>query len=259
MLAEMLRDPNMRRIMLDPNMMRMQLQMQRAMQGNQRMAAPGVTNTTPQPNTSTDASGTTQQNTTSPPTASTPDPLASLFGQMAGQPPQGQNANAGTTSPPPNPFASLFGAPPSGTGSEGQQQQNPLAEMTRHLMQNPEAMRNIMNMAGMGGMSGMGGSASQETGAGAGAGTGTGSTGSPPPNPFAALFGPGGMGGGAFGGGFGSPAPHQDTRPPEEVYEVQLRQLNEMGFYEFERNVAALRRSGGNVQGAVEYLLNGSV
>ena len=55
------------------------------------------------------------------------------------------------------------------------------------------------------------------------------------------------------GGGFGTPTP-QDNRPPEEVYEVQLRQLNEMGFHEFERNVAALRRSGGNVQGAVEYL-----
>jgi ubiquilin len=30
-----------------------------------------------------------------------------------------------------------------------------------------------------------------------------------------------------------------------------------MGFYEFDRNVAALRRSGGNVQGAIEHLLNG--
>lgn len=255
MLAEMLRNPNMRRILLNPDMMRMQLQMQRSMQGGQRMAAPGVTNTTPQPNTGADAAGSTQQDTTSPSTAPTTDPLASLFGQMGGnpfgQPQQNQGASAGTTSPPPNPFANLFGPPPSGTGSDGQQQQNPIAEMTRQLMQNPEAMRNIMNMAGMGGM---GGAAYPGTGAGAG----TGSAGSPPPNPFAALFGPGGMGGGAFGSGFGSPAP-QDTRPHEEVYEVQLRQLNEMGFYEFERNVAALRRSGGNVQGAVEYLLNGSV
>jgi ubiquilin len=51
------------------------------------------------------------------------------------------------------------------------------------------------------------------------------------------------------------PAP-ADNRPPEERYEQQLRQLNEMGFYDFDRNVAALRRSGGNVQGAVDYLLN---
>lgn len=80
---------------------------------------------------------------------------------------------------------------------------------------------------------------------------GAGANAPPGANPFAALFGPGG-----FGGGFGTPPP-ADNRPPEEVYETQLRQLNEMGFYEFERNVSALRRSGGNVQGAIEYLLNG--
>ena len=81
----------------------------------------------------------------------------------------------------------------------------------------------------------------------AGTGTGGGAT-SPPPNPFAALL----------GGGFGAPpAAPADTRPPEEVYEVQLRQLNDMGFFDFERNVQALRRSGGNVQGAIEFLLGG--
>ncbi|EFQ97290.1 ubiquitin domain-containing protein DSK2 [Nannizzia gypsea CBS 118893] len=47
-----------------------------------------------------------------------------------------------------------------------------------------------------------------------------------------------------------------DTRPPEERYAEQLRQLNEMGFFEFDRNIEALRRSGGSVQGAIEYLLN---
>ncbi len=46
-----------------------------------------------------------------------------------------------------------------------------------------------------------------------------------------------------------------DTRPPEERFADQLRQLNDMGFFEFERNVEALRRSGGSVQGAIEYLL----
>jgi len=55
--------------------------------------------------------------------------------------------------------------------------------------------------------------------------------------------------------GFSSPPP-QDTRPPEERYAEQLRQLNDMGFCEFERNIEALRRTGGSVQGAVEYLLN---
>ena len=85
-----------------------------------------------------------------------------------------------------------------------------------------------------------------------------------PANTLAALFGPGGLlaGGnpnafGAAGAGMGGappPAP-VDNRPPEERYAEQLRQLNDMGFYEFERNVEALRRSGGSVQGAVEYLL----
>ena len=56
------------------------------------------------------------------------------------------------------------------------------------------------------------------------------------------------------------PAPAQeDNRPPEERYEQQLRQLNDMGFFDFDRNVAALRRSGGSVQGALDALLNGDV
>jgi ubiquilin len=57
------------------------------------------------------------------------------------------------------------------------------------------------------------------------------------------------------GAGAGAAAP-PDNRPPEERYEDQLRQLNDMGFFDFDRNVAALRRSGGSVQGAVEYLLS---
>ncbi|EJS44135.1 dsk2p [Saccharomyces arboricola H-6] len=51
----------------------------------------------------------------------------------------------------------------------------------------------------------------------------------------------------------------EDTRPPEERYEHQLRQLNDMGFFDFDRNVAALRRSGGSVQGALDSLLNGDI
>jgi ubiquilin len=50
-----------------------------------------------------------------------------------------------------------------------------------------------------------------------------------------------------------------DTRPPEEVYATQLRQLNDMGFFDFDRNITALRRSGGSVEGAIEMLFNGSV
>jgi ubiquilin len=66
-----------------------------------------------------------------------------------------------------------------------------------------------------------------------------------------------GGGRGAFGGASeaGSPHPPADTRPPEERYADQLRQLNDMGFFDFDRNVEALRRSGGSVQGAIEQLL----
>ena len=102
-------------------------------------------------------------------------------------------------------------------------------------------------------------------------------------NPFASLFGAGFPGAGAnanpwlanmpppnpealqnmmqmlgmAGPGAGQAAP-PDNRPPEERYAEQLRQLNDMGFFDFDRNVAALRRSGGSVQGAIEHLLNGA-
>ncbi|QLG70831.1 hypothetical protein HG535_0A07730 [Zygotorulaspora mrakii] len=107
----------------------------------------------------------------------------------------------------------------------------------------------------------------------------------PGSNPFAAMLNSGNFGASAGGGaadttgGTGASLPAfdpsmlssllgmpqapqataQDNRPPEERYEQQLRQLNDMGFFEFDRNVAALRRSGGSVQGALDSLLNGDV
>lgn len=105
-------------------------------------------------------------------------------------------------------------------------------------------------------------------------------------NPFSALFGAGGVnpfgfpmpagtegaGASATAGGFpqfnpamlqsllansGATAQPEDTRPPEIRFESQLRQLNDMGFFDFDANVRALRRSGGSVQGAIEHLLSG--
>ncbi|KAJ2954988.1 hypothetical protein NQ176_g11442 [Zarea fungicola] len=61
----------------------------------------------------------------------------------------------------------------------------------------------------------------------------------------------------SMGGDVTTPPAPADNRPPEERYEEQLRQLNDMGFFDFDRNVAALRRSGGSVQGAIEHLLSG--
>lgn len=278
MLANMIRNPEMRRMLFNPEMIRMQLQMQQASGGGAgSFPAPGVTDTTPQaPN----ADGTPQapnadgtpaaRNATGAPTqaqeaafanmfaggaaggAGAANPFANLFGpggvnpfapstQNRNNPTPGTDANTpstpntqGTQPPPPaNPFAAFGGAD--------------FQAMQQQMMQNPEAMRMAAEMLS-GGQPGAAPSLGGAPGANPGAA-----------NPFAALFGPGGFGG-AGAGGFGTPAPAApaDTRPPEEVYESQLRQLNDMGFFEFERNVSALRRSGGNVQGAIEYLLNGA-
>ncbi|KAI8933740.1 hypothetical protein NX059_009456 [Plenodomus lindquistii] len=266
MLQNMLRNPEMRRMMFSPEMMRMQLQMQRASGGGgngggSSFPAPGATDNTP----ATGTGATPNPGQANP--AAAADPFAAFGGTGAGNPfaslfPGGANTQAGATpqagstpapqdgSAPPNPFPNLFG------GAQGGQA-NPIAEAAQRLMQNPEAMQSMMQM--MGGAGGPGGAGASPFGAfgqapdanpAAGGGAGANAN-----NPFAALFGPGGLGAGA--GGFGAPAAPADTRPPEEVYEVQLRQLNEMGFYEFDRNVSALRRSGGNVQGAIEYLLSG--
>jgi ubiquilin len=281
MLQQMLRNPEMRRMMFSPEVMRMQLQMQRQMDGGRggsAMAAPGATDNTPQPGstaTTDNANPTPSQQGSAGATAANPfaafggagagtnaNPFASLFAGGANPfapqtQPQGASNTTGTdstqntqntTSAPPNPFGNLFG------GAEGGQA-NPIADAARNIMQNPEAMQQMMQMMGGNGAGANPfGALGQTPSAGAGAGAGAGDAASQQANPFAALFGPGGMGG---MGGFGGPAPPADNRPPEEVYEAQLRQLNEMGFYEFDRNVSALRRSGGNVQGAIEYLLNG--
>lgn len=146
----------------------------------------------------------------------------------------------------------------------------------RQMISNPEMMRSMMQMTGgqAGAFGGQAGASSfpapganptvdsQET---PNYNTGADSTETPntnsnaPANPFASMF-PGGMPPvdpfSFLGGAGGSQAAPQDNRPPEERYEEQLRQLNDMGFFDFDRNVAALRRSGGSVQGAVEYLLS---
>lgn len=46
--------------------------------------------------------------------------------------------------------------------------------------------------------------------------------------------------------------------PPEELYATQLSQLQEMGFFDTQENVRALRATSGNVHAAVERLLGNS-
>jgi ubiquilin len=176
---------------------------------------------------------------------------------LFGAPPQGQQ-NTGTTATqndgtnasnqqPQNPFAALFnpalfGQQPQGgnQGTTSPPPVNPFLPQNNPLFQNPEALNQMMQA--FGGAGGLGG-----LGAGAGAGAGAGGDGA---GNFANLLDM--FGGGAAGG---RPASPPDNRPPEERYATQLRQLNDMGFYDFDRNVQALRRTGGSVNGAIEYLL----
>jgi len=71
----------------------------------------------------------------------------------------------------------------------------------------------------------------------------------------------GGLGGG-FGnlggfGGFGNQQQQQDTNVNyEEKYATQLTQLELMGFTNKQTNLDALKATGGNVDAAVERILN---
>jgi ubiquilin len=77
---------------------------------------------------------------------------------------------------------------------------------------------------------------------------GGGGFGAPAANPWASPFG---AGAGA------TPATPADTRPPEERFQVQLQQLQDMGFTNAAQNVRALLATGGNVHAAIEYILSG--
>ncbi|KAF7374889.1 Ubiquitin domain-containing protein DSK2 [Mycena sanguinolenta] len=72
--------------------------------------------------------------------------------------------------------------------------------------------------------------------------------GAPPPN-LGALYNL--LGAGA------APPPPADSRPPEERFQVQLQQLQDMGFTNASQNVRALLATGGNVHSAIEYILGG--
>ncbi|KAM0670057.1 hypothetical protein MY4038_003344 [Beauveria bassiana] len=225
---ELITSPFMREMMSNPAMLSNAMRVGRGMRGLDSFPAPGATDTTPQNPTDATSNG----------------------AQAQGQRQQVPSANSF------NPFG--VGAVPGMSFSD---------------------MMQSLSAAGFGGADAGAGPGSRSEGQGeAGAGAGVNAQ-----NPFAALFpgGAAGAGGAAaagnpFGmspeqlqhmsqlmrtmtstqaGGVGPAAP-PDNRPPEERYEEQLRQLNDMGFFNFDRNVAALRRSGGSVQGAIEHLLS---
>ncbi len=272
-VRQMMQDPNFRRMMTDPAQLRQLSQMGRQFGGGMfggmggrgpggegGFPAPGVTDTMPEAAEGERGANAQQTTTTSQPP---PNPFA-----MFGNP--GATGGPGAAAAGANPFAALFGqggmgglgglggpgalaagnpptAPPAADGAQApgstpnqQPAANPFASMAQNLMQNPQMMQQMMGaMGGMPGQQAQGENALPGSNSAAAAGF----------NPFAALQAMG------MGGGGGAPAAPPDDRAPEDRYAEQLRQLNDMGFYEFERNVEALRRTGGSVQGAVEYLL----
>jgi ubiquilin len=242
---EVLRSPMFRQMMTNPDMLRQAAQMRRMMGGGGTSAfpAPGVTDTTPAG--APGSTGTPNQQNQQPlnpftmlggmPSAGGPglNPLAALFTPGA----------FGANSQLPNPTPGSTGQGTSSTNTQGD------AANTSNPT-NPSA-NPFTSLFGPG------------SGAGASAPTGANPFGLPSMTPemmqqaMAFLNGGGGMPApfGPFGTGTGSTAQPADTRPPEERYAEQLRQLNDMGFFDFDRNVEALRRSGGSVQGAIEQLL----
>jgi ubiquilin len=248
---QMLQSEQFRQMITNPQALQQMAQLSRmtgmgpfgAGGGESAFPMPGVTNTTPAENRDTGATpnaatgGAAQQN-----------PFAALLG----------GGGAGT-----NPFAAFTNPPQQTTSGTPRNTSSPPTGIAGSPNPpNPFAM--LFNPAMMG----------------QGANTANNPT-SPPPNPFqnnpflqdpasmaAVMQAMGGTGGGAgsepntsamqnFINMFGGAAPQPtDNRPPEERYATQLRQLNEMGFYEFERNIQALTRSGGDVNGALEWLFN---
>ncbi|RKO82855.1 hypothetical protein BDK51DRAFT_43659 [Blyttiomyces helicus] len=147
------------------------------------------------------------------------------------------------------------------------------SEEFRSMLSNPAVIQSMMQLAPL--MGGMGG---QQPGGGFGA------------NPYASMFGGGspavspaigstpstsptsgapgaspllnpamlqmlmGMNGLGMGGAGAGATPATPSQPPEELYQVQLTQLQEMGFYDAAQNLRALTLVRGNVEAAVEWL-----
>lgn len=235
---EMMQSPEFRQMMTNPDMIRQASAMQRAFGGRGGAGAPpafpepGRTDTTPVPPSSNPQSPQPAVN----PFGANPaagNPFSALLG-MPGMVPRGwpgfgnpaDPAQGTPTNPPAAGTAPIPNQPPSAVNIPGH---NP-------LQTNPEVDWNRIGQA-----------LRQAYGAGGLPIVPPGAGGVPPPNPFS-MFGMPPLGTQA------PPAP-VDTRPPEERYAEQLRQLNDMGFYDFDRNIEALRRTGGSVQGAIQHLL----
>lgn len=269
-------DPNMFRNMMDMNRMFSQLGMQvpgmPAARQQSNFPAPGVTNTT-QPQ---------HQQPANRATAGTQQQPSNPFEAMFPPPPQGHGQGVANA---PNPFMALFptvqpgvqspfGSPPPSTFGTPP----PTAPAQQQQPQGFGSQSQPLNSP-QGGI-GSPYSTAQQTG-----NQPFGQSQQPPPNlqsmwsmlqSLNSMLPPGGVGQTPLPPqtpGFNPPSlarPVPDTRPIEERYQAsfrvtsadfqdELRQLNDMGFTDFARNIAALRRTGGNVEAAVEMLISGTV
>ncbi|OAP56281.1 hypothetical protein AYL99_09460 [Fonsecaea erecta] len=276
---QMLNSDYFRSMMTNPQMLRNMMQMQQQMGmgpfggagGQEAFPAPGVTNTTEQ-----GTPGGTPQNVPSNPlglpmqgrggtgdtaerAAEQAEHMLSVLNQMrdatraladaygvpntattgaqggeagsnnqgaGAQQPQAAGNMANQTQQRMNPFMALFGDPARNPSSTSPPPSNPFNPQQNPFLQNPGALQQFLEDMNAARGGGGGGQAPD----------------------YGDLFN--------LLGGAGRPMSPPDTRPPEERYAQQLQQLNEMGFYDFDRNVQALRRTGGNVNGAIEYLLS---
>ncbi|KAI0714533.1 hypothetical protein C8Q76DRAFT_568311, partial [Earliella scabrosa] len=168
--------------------------------------------------------------------------------QQPGTPPAAGSTGSNPTSPQANPFNPFFfpfgapaasGTPGAGAGTDANANAGAAGGAAPPPppggMFDPAMMQQML--AALGGAGG--------AGAGAGAGAGIGGA-----NPF-------GLGGFGGLGAFGAPPAPADSRPPEERFQVQLQQLQDMGFTNASQNVRALLATGGNVHSAIEYILGG--
>ncbi|CAK7232635.1 hypothetical protein SBRCBS47491_008338 [Sporothrix bragantina] len=266
---ELIQSPMFRQMLTDPETLRTMGRMRSLLSGGPGggFPAPGATDNTPAGAPASPASGADAGAGAGAGAAA--NPFGGFNPFLFGLP--GANANATGGDAAANPLAALFpfgmpgAAPAAGAAGTG-----------AHAAAGTEGARDGAAAVGTEG-AGAGAGAAGAGGAAAGGANAA-------ANPFAALFGgqggagiPGlgqvtpemmqqamqmlqqgrGPGGGfnPFMGGMNSPPPPQDNRPPEEVYATQLRQLNDMGFYDFNQNISALRRSGGSVEGAIALLL----
>lgn len=144
------------------------------------------------------------------------------------------------------------------------------SERFRQMMSNPETLRGMIQMASMMRGAGLDPLASPFGGStpiapgnpSATSASNTTSTTTPPvggPAPGGTSPTPNLFGGdpGALLQLLGGAPPSADARPPEERFQVQLQQLQDMGFTNASQNVRALLATGGNVHSAIEYILGG--